>query len=116
MAVLVFLTLNGLDLDDLKLISGYLFQAGGTAVSWRSRKQSCVALSTPEGEYIALSQAAIWLRQLNIDLQPLKKQSEATTLFEDNQAATCLARNPQFHGRSKHIDIRHHFIREHINN
>uniref|UniRef100_A0A1X7VKA3 Reverse transcriptase Ty1/copia-type domain-containing protein n=1 Tax=Amphimedon queenslandica TaxID=400682 RepID=A0A1X7VKA3_AMPQE len=59
------------DLDDIKSTSGLLFQAGGTAVSWRSRKQTCMALSTAEAEYIALSKAAqegIWLRQLNIDL------------------------------------------------
>ena len=60
------------DADDRKSTSGYIFQVGGTAISWKSRKQSCVALSTAEAEYIALSLAAleaIWLRQLNTDLQ-----------------------------------------------
>ena len=105
------------DLDDRKSTSGYIFQVGGTAISWKSRKQSCVALSTAEAEYIALSlaaQEAIWLRQLNTDLQG--KQPEPTILYEDNQAAICLSKNPQCHGRSKHIDIRYHFIREHVNN
>ena len=54
------------------------------------------------------------LRQLNTDLQG--KQSEPTILYEDNQAAICLSKNPQWHGRSKHIDIRYHFIREQVNN
>ena len=54
------------------------------------------------------------LRQLNTDLQG--NQSEPTILYEDNQAAICLSKNPQCHGRSKHIDIRYHFIREQVNN
>ena len=59
------------DVNDRKSTSGYIFQVGGTAVSWKSQKQSCTALSTAEAEYVALSQAAqeaIWLRQLNSDL------------------------------------------------
>ena len=66
------------DLDDSKSTSGYIFQVGGTAISWKSRKQSCVALSTAEAEYIALSlaaQEAIWLRQLNTDLQENPKHT-----------------------------------------
>ena len=105
------------NLDDRRSTSGYIFQVASTAVSWKSRKQSCVALSTAEAEYIALSQAAkeaIWLRQLNTDLQG--ESSEPTVLYEDNQAAICLSKNPQCHGRSKHIDIRYHFIREQVTN
>ena len=105
------------DLDDRRSTSGYIFQVGGTAVSWKSRKQSCVALSTAEAEYIALSQAAqeaIWLKQLNTDLKV--ESSEPTTIYEDNQAAICLSKNPQGHGKSKHIDIKYHYIRDQVHN
>ncbi len=101
------------DLDDRKSTSGYMFQIGGAAVSWRSKKQSCVALSTAEAEYMALgnaAQEAIWMRQLTSDLK--NGPTRATTILEDNQAAICMAKNPQFHGRAKHIAIKHHFIRE----
>ena len=103
------------NLDDRRSTSGYIFQVGGTAISWKSRKQSCVALSTAEAEYIALSQAAqeaIWLRQLATDLQG--ESPEPTVVYEDNQAAISLSKNPQSHGRSKHIEIKYHFIREQV--
>ena len=81
----------------------YLFQLSGAAVSWRSKKQTCVALSTAEAEYTALASAAqeaMWLRQITTDLK--NKPTGATVIFEDNQSAICIAKNPQFHGRSKH--------------
>ena len=103
------------DTDDRKSMSGYMFQISGAAISWRSKKQSCVALSIAEAEYIALASAAqeaIWMRQLLTDLRnPLR---EPTRIFEDNQSAICLAKNPQFHGRAKHIGIKYHFIREQV--
>lgn len=105
------------DLDDRKSTSGYVFQVGGAPVSWRSCKQSSVALSTAEAEYIALSSAAqeaIWMRTL---LSELKRESTKPALiYEDNQAAICLSKNPQFHGRSKHIEIKYHFIRDQVKN
>ena len=104
------------DLDDRKSTSGYVFQVGGACVSWKCRKQACVALSTAESEYMALSSAAqeaIWMRQL---LSELKGESlKPATIFEDNQSAICLSKNPQFHGRSKHIGIKYHFIRDQVN-
>ena len=104
----------GGDLDDRKSTSGYVFKVGGTAISWRSKKQASVALSTAEAEYIALASAAqessLWLQQLLADL--LKEPTKPMVIFEDNQSAICMAKNPQFHGRSKHIAIKHHFIRE----
>ena len=104
------------DTNDRKSTSGYLFILSGGAVTWKSKKQSCVALSTAEAEYIALSSAAqesVWLRQLTSDLgSPPKAQM---TLFEDNQSAIAMSKNPQFHGRTKHVEIKHHFIREQVN-
>ena len=70
--------------------------------------------STAEAEYNALAQEAIWLRQLATDLR--NAPEEATVIFEDNQSAICMARNPQFHGRTKHIGIKYHFIREQVSN
>ena len=75
-------------------------------MSWRSKKQTCVALSTAEAEYVALASAAqeaTWIRQLTAVLENC--QQETVTVFEDNQSAICMAKNPQFHGRSKHISI-----------
>ena len=103
----------GGSLDDRKSTSGYMFQIGGTAISWRSNKQSCVALSTAEAEYVALAaaaQEAIWLQQLVSDI--LIEPIEETEIYEDSQSAICLAKNPQFHGMMKHIEIKYHFIRE----
>lgn len=107
----------GGDHDDRKSTSGYLFQLSGAAISWRSKKQTSVALSTAEAEYIALASAAqeaLWLRQLTTDLK--HEPAAATVIFEDNQSTISMAKNPQFHGRSKHIAIKYHFIREQVCN
>ena len=85
----------------------------GAGISWRSKKQTSVALSTAEAEYIALSssvQEAIWLKQLTSELSCEHSSSKATVIYEDNQSAISLAGNPQFHGRAKHLDIRHHLF------
>ena len=96
-----------------KPTSGYIFMLSGGAISWSSRKQNCVALSTAEAEYVALSvavQECIWLRQVEAELG---STSEGPNLIlEDNQSAIAMSKNPQFHGRAKHIDIRHHFVIE----
>ncbi len=92
-----------------------VFQIGGTAVTWKSKKQSCVALSTAEAEYMALASAAqeaVWMRELTSDL--CNQPSEPTLIFEDNQSAISMAKNPQFHGRSKHINIKFHSVREQV--
>ena len=57
------------DVGDRQSTSGYVFQIGGTSISWRSKKQSCVALSTAEAEYIEAAQEATWIRQIATDLQ-----------------------------------------------
>ena len=103
------------DVSDRRSTSGYIFMLGGGAISWSSRKQKCVALSTAEAEYVALAGAAqecIWLRQLIAELEG--SSQSPMLLYEDNQAAIAMTKNPQFHGRAKHIDIRHHFVREQV--
>ena len=104
------------DINDRKSTSGYIFQICGGAVSWRSKKQSCVALSTAEAEYMALASAtqeAIWMKQLIMDLcaEILKKP---VLIYEDNKSAICITKNHQYHGRSKHIDIKFHFTRDQV--
>ena len=101
------------DLDNWRSTSGYLFQISGSAVTWKSKKQSCVALSTAEAEYMVLANAAqeaIWMRQLTTQLG--NTPTKATTIYEDNQAAISMTKNPQFHGRSKHSEIKYHFIHD----
>ena len=103
------------DLSDRKSTSGYVFMLSGGPISWSSRKQKCVALSTAEAEYVALSaavQECMWLRQLEAELSG--DNDTPTVIFEDNQSTIAMAKNPQFHGRAKHIDIRHHFVREQL--
>ena len=103
------------DLSDRKSTSGYVFMLSGGPVSWSSRKQKCVALSTAKAEYVALSaavQECMWLRQLEAELS--YDNDRPTVIFEDNQSTIAMAKNPQFHGRAKHIDIRHHFVREQL--
>ena len=96
-------------------MTGYIFYLSEGAISWSSKRQATVALSSTEAEYMALTQAtkkAIWLRSLLAELNYTQECS--TTLFEDNQSAIALAKNPVHHTRSKHIDIQHHFVREKI--
>ncbi len=81
-----------------------------------SKRQLTVAKSSTESEYIALSTAAqegIWLRRLLEDVGI--KPDGSTTIFEDNQSAIQLSKNPKYHNRTKHIDVSFHFIREHVN-
>ena len=85
------------------------------AVSWQSCKQPTVALSSVEAEYMAATQAtreAVWWRTFMSELgQP---PSAATTVHSDSQGAIALAKNPEHHKRTKHIDIQHHYVREQV--
>ena len=104
-------------IDDRKSTSGYVFNMGSGAISWASKKQPIVAQSTAEAEYIAANAAAcqaIWLRRILTDLN--ERQEDGTTIYCDNISSIALSKNPVFHGRSKHIEIRYHFIRELVEN
>ncbi|KAG8492388.1 hypothetical protein CXB51_009733 [Gossypium anomalum] len=99
--------------DDMKSTSGYAFTLGSAMVCWSSKKQSLVAQSTAEAEYVAAASAvnqAIWLRKILADLNLI--QEEATEILCDNKSAVAIAKNPVFHGRTKHFDIKLHVIRE----
>lgn len=93
--------------------SGFIFMMGEGIVAWCSQRQKSVALSTTEAEYIALSQSIqelTWLTLLISDL--LEAQGDTPVLYADNQSAIKLVKNPEYHKRTKHIDVRYHYIRE----
>jgi len=101
------------DTIDRCSITSYISYFGSVPISWFSRKQPTVALSTMEAEYMALAKAtckAIWLRKLSSELGI--PTNSPTTIFIDNQSAMHFTKNPVFHTCSKHIDICHHFVRE----
>ena len=102
----------GGDRDDRKSTSGYVFTIGGTAISWKSKKQAVVALSSTEAEYIGTSEAtreAIWLQHLLLEITESNHPTYLQLLFVDNQGAIKPGENPRFHERTKHIDIKYHF-------
>lgn len=102
------------DMADRKSISGYIFLYNGTPVSWTSKKQKTIAMSTCNAEYVSLSlacQEALWLRNLLSEINP-DLVPEATKIYVDNKAAIDLAKTTAYKPRSKHIDVRHHFIRD----
>jgi hypothetical protein len=97
-----------------KSTSGYCFLLNGAIVSWKSKCQPVIALSVAEAEYIAATEAAkeaIWWR---LFLNELGIPQQTTILHEDNQACILLAKNPQAHHRTKHVQVRFHFIREKV--
>jgi hypothetical protein len=99
--------------DGRKSTTGYVYLVGGGTITWMSKKQSVVALSSTDAEYVALSEAsheACWLRSLYKELG--YDQKKPTQIRCDNNGAIAMARNPQFHKQSKHIDIRWHWIRD----
>lgn len=103
-------------IDDRKSTSGYAFKYGSSLISWASRKQPVVTLSSAEAEYVVATSAAcqaVWLRRLMSDLSP--KKLEPTPIYCDNSSAITLSKNLVFNKKSKHIDIRYHFIRELVN-
>eukprot|EP00794_Sanderia_malayensis_P021071 gene21071-biopygen14635 len=107
----------GSDPNGRKSRSGYIFTLCEVVISWLSKKQTTVALSSTEAEYIAASiatQEAIWLRALLADLK--FTQDTPTLIEEDNQGAIAMSKNPKFHGRTKHVDIKCHFIRNKVEN
>lgn len=107
------------DHDTRRSTSGFVFTLGSGPISWQSKRQPTVALSTCEAEYAGQTQAAkeaIWLRGLLSQLTGTEQFLRSVIIYGDNQGAIALAKNPQFHARSKHIDIQTHFVRETVAN
>jgi len=103
----------GGDLELRRSTLRYMFKMTNEPVSWSSKRQKTVALSSCEAEYMALTETtkeAVWMQRLLKELG--LKRFETVTIWMDNQEAIALAKNPEFHICMKHIDIHHHFIRE----
>ena len=98
--------------DDRKSTSGGCFYLGNNLISWFSKKQNCVSLSTAEAEYIAAGSSCsqlVWMKQM---LKEYNVEQDVMTLYCDNLSAINISKNPVQHSRTKHIDIRHHYIRD----
>ena len=105
------------DIDSRKSVTRYITLLNDSLVTWRSQRQSLVASSTTESEYVAAataSNALIWRRQLLTDLG--YDQRGPTVLYMNNQSAIRLAFNPEFHKRTKHIAMKYHIIRNRVKN
>ena len=105
------------DLDQRHSTYGYVFVLNGGPVTWTTRTQKSIAMSTTEAEYVALSETAresIWICRLITDLG--HQLDGPIMIRSDNQGAIALSKNPELHKRTKHIEIRYHFIRQQIAN
>jgi len=114
------------DLDTCKSTGGYVCVLAGksttrSAISWSSKRQQTVALSSTEAEYMALTQAAkeaIWVSRFLAEFQGIPENLEhpitKTRIYIDNQGSIALAHNPEFHARTKHIAIQEHYVREKV--
>ena len=108
---------HNVDIDDGRSTTGHVFYLGTSPITWCSQKQPTVALSSCEAEFMAATAAAcqaICLRELLAEVTGLKRQKVIIRI--DNKSAIALSKNPVFHGRSKHIHTRYHFIRECVEN
>lgn len=104
------------DTTDRRSYTGFCFTISGAAISWESKKQRTVALSSCEAEYMALSEAcreAIYLQKLLLEITGCCYK---IVVYNDSQSALKLAHNYRSHKRSKHIDVRYHFIRDTLSN
>jgi hypothetical protein len=103
------------DIDTRRSTTGYVIMPNNGAVAWRSQRQPTVALSTMEAKYMALTEATkelLWMWRFLVELG--YGNDNPTDLFMDNQSALALSKNPVSHARAKHIDARHHFVRDAI--
>ena len=100
------------NVDDRKSTSGACFYYGNNLIAWLSKKQASISLSTAEAEYIAAGSCCtqlLWMKQMLLDFGMVV---DSLTVFCDNTSAINISKNPVQHSRTKHIDIRYHFIRE----
>ena len=99
--------------EDRKSIGAYIGTLAGGAITWKAKKQSTVAASSTEAEYMALLQTtkeSIWIQRLLSELGRTAENAEV--IYDDSQGAIALAHNPEHHARTKHIDIQYHFVRD----
>ena len=96
----------------MRSTAGYVFLLAGGAISWSSKRQQTVAVSSTEAEYMAATHAskeALWLKRFVSDLG---WEQSTVKVFCDNQSALKMMKNPTYHARTKHISVQYHFIRE----
>jgi hypothetical protein len=102
--------------DTRRSTTGYVVKLDGNTITWVTKRQQSVALSSCESEYMAITEAAkevTWLRQFMAEI--LSRPNDAiknVTIFTDNQAAKLWCENDQDHNRSKHVDTKYHFVRD----
>lgn len=99
--------------------SGYVFTLCGSAISWKSAKQTCIARSTMEAEFIALDLASLeadWLRSLLADIPLWRKPTPSISMHCDSQSAIRVAKNSVYNGKKRHIRVRHVSVRQFIVN
>ena len=104
------------DAEDPRSTTGYVFSIQGGAIAWNSRRQATVALSSTEAEYLSLAaatQEALWLNRLAQELLIIPKGTPLV-IYCDNKGAIDLSRNSKFSARTRHINVRHHFVKESI--
>ena len=99
---------------DRKSTSGTCQFLGTRLISWFSKKQNSIATSTTEAEYIAAGCCATQILWIQQQLKDYGLDEKKTPIFCDNTSAIAITQNPKFHARTKHIDVRHHFIRDHV--
>lgn len=103
--------------DTRKSTSGFLFSFCGGAVSWKSKKQDCIAQSTMEAEYVAMNAAAkeaIYLKKFLMEMDLVESIQHPVQLLCDNNSAISISRDPKCHSKAKHIEGRFHYIRDMI--
>ena len=103
------------DADLKKSTSGYVFTLGGAAISWMSIKQSCIADSTMEVEYMVTSEAAkeaVWLKKFLMGLGVIAKAIDPMILYCDNSGAVAQAKEPRNHRKGKHIERKYYLFQE----
>ena len=100
------------DVDNRRSTSGYLMTFSRGVVSWKSRLQKCVALSTTKAQYIVAAETCkklLWMKRF---IHELRFKQLRYMVYCDNQSAIHLSKNSTFHARSKHIDVRYHWMRD----
>jgi hypothetical protein len=99
--------------DTRKSVSGFVVYYMGALISWKSKGQNCVTMSSTEAEYVAMCSCAIEMMFIKQVVESIKFQVKLPMiLFADNTGAIDLAKNYSTSGRTKHIDVRHHYLRE----
>jgi hypothetical protein len=101
---------------DQKSTSGICHFLGSSLVCWYSRKQSSLTQSTTEAEYVAAASCCSQILWIVHTMRDYGENYKSIFLICDSSSAICLARNPVFYGRVKHIKVKHHFLRDHVEN